>query len=879
MQLFLAGLNRTYTLDVEKDTTIEQLGFMIQDKTCIPRHLQKLQIPRLNLWLDDTTFDTINELKLKGGDTVRIHVCQKNKNSGDRCKPNDGIVEKCAEARANPNGQLTRQRNNTTAVMKAAMETDWESIKHASSSLLGSESFLLSVAAKEEENYGWTRNPNFLQYASSALQDNCQFVEQLVRYQISSYLSATERVQKMVFKTVCDVYIEKVNGRNIYNPQRGAGCGGGKCNKELMKRNRNKLLTAIQYKNMSLVEMLIRNNQADPNEINTEGAAIIIDAAWGGNIRLVQILVDGNANVNATNMNGDTALTLAANKRFAEIIRILMDGGADRHHRNNNGRNAFDNATNGLELNANCVWNATTQKCLVELQKKVEKSTEATDSQGMYPEQKNLFTSIAEISRLIGFENIFEQHKRACNYIDVSCLLDAISGNFLRQRLCLLPVIGNCRFDDVFGVTGWWANLDQKCWLNQPWVEAILSSMKAAGRQQECVYAMHQVSSVVLQQPDFLKFIKESGIINIKFLNCYRKLYLKKRSIYDDLVTKLENEKIIVARSIALASPDIRGKCKIMSKWLQCAPSSIAHASPVLLGSKQFMTHVMELKLNETPGWSFFDASPSLMSDETFMLLGIKIHGRSALDHADISLLANLNFMRKIYANGCTIPPTFRLSEAPLSVRKDKECLVARVMVNPREVCLYASRMSLKNNICIAFSAVKINGAVLSLLPDCLKDHFNVARLAVQQDGAALSFVSARLRQNRVIVATALDVRVPELVKHAFLMACMIPCKVCPIFEKYCETVDCSGFSKTRKIMISRLMKYEHLRRSRSLLCSIGGIGRSVLMNIFEYAAFEPRRGTNILLNVDPEIASEWVEDMEAFYYAGALQSAGRVAF
>ena len=737
MQLFLAGLNRTYTLDVEKDTTIEQLGFLIEDKTCIPRHLQKLQIPRLNLWLDDTTFDTINELKLKGGDTVRIYICQKNKNSGDRCKPNAGLVEKCAEARANPNGQLTRQRNNLSAVMKAAMETDWESIKHASSSLLGSESFLLSVAANEEENHGWKRNPNFLQYASSALQDNYQFVEQLVRYQISSYLSATERVQSMVFSTVCDVYVQKVN------------C---KYSQDKYPEQKN-LFTSITE-----ISMLIQT---------------------------------------APKKNSDNWT--------CQVLRDEL-----------------------IVTNNNC-----------------------SRSQGKLP---------------------------TCNYINVSCLLDAISGNFLRQRKCLLPVIGNCRFD-FFGVTGWWANLDQKCWLNQPWVEAILSSMKAAGKQQECVYAMHQVSSVVLQQPDFLKFIKESGIINIKFLNCYRKLYLKKRSIYDDLVTKLENEKIIVARSIALASPDIRGKCKIMSKWLQCAPSSLAHASPVLLGSKQFMTHVMELKLNETPGWSFFDASPSLMSDETFMLLGVKIHGRSALDHADISLLANLNFMRKIYANGCTIPPTFRLSEAPLSVRKDKECLVARVMVNPREVCLYASRMSLKNNICIAFSAVKINGAVLSLLPDCLKDHFNVARLAVQQDGAALSFVSARLRQNRVIVATALDVRVPELVKRAFLMACMIPCKVCPIFEKYCETVDCSGFSKTRKIMISRLMKYEHLRRSRSLLCSIGGIGRSVLMNIFEYAAFEPRRGTNILLNVDPEIASEWVEDMEAFYYAGALQSAGRVAF
>jgi len=37
-------------------------------------------------------------------------------------------------------------------------------------------------------------------------------------------------------------------------------------------------------------------------------------------------------------------------------------------------------------------------------------------------------------------------------------------------------------------------------------------------------------------------------------------------------------------------------------------------------------------------------------------------------------------------------------------------------------------------------------------------------------------------------------------------------------------------------------------------------------MNIFEFAAFEPRRGTNILLNVDPEIASEWVEDMEKLF-------------
>ena len=143
---------------------------------------------------------------------------------------------------------------------------------------------------------------------------------------------------------------------NVQNLQR---------NKKLMKRNKNKLLQAIQSKNFSLVEMLIRNNQADPNETNTEGAAIIIDAAWGGQIRLVQILVDGNANVNAANKNGDTALTWAANKGFAEIIRILMDGGADLHHRNNDGGSALDNANSNRE-------------CLAELQKKVKKKVNAT---------------------------------------------------------------------------------------------------------------------------------------------------------------------------------------------------------------------------------------------------------------------------------------------------------------------------------------------------------------------------------------------------------------------------------------------------------------------------------------------------------------------
>ena len=73
----------------------------------------------------------------------------------------------------------------------------------------------------------------------------------------------------------------------------------------------------------------------------------LLVAVKQGNVRHVQMLLEGGANVNAMNNNGNTALMLASSSGYADIVSLLIEAGADINIKAKDGHRALDFAPNG----------------------------------------------------------------------------------------------------------------------------------------------------------------------------------------------------------------------------------------------------------------------------------------------------------------------------------------------------------------------------------------------------------------------------------------------------------------------------------------------------------------------------------------------------
>ncbi len=100
------------------------------------------------------------------------------------------------------------------------------------------------------------------------------------------------------------------------------------------------LILAATKGNIDIVKMLIEAD-ANVNYANTNGDTALMKAAGGGYIGTVRILIEHGANVNHANNNGDTALIWAAPGSI-EIVGLLIAAGADINHVQRNGLTAFD---------------------------------------------------------------------------------------------------------------------------------------------------------------------------------------------------------------------------------------------------------------------------------------------------------------------------------------------------------------------------------------------------------------------------------------------------------------------------------------------------------------------------------------------------------
>jgi ankyrin repeat protein len=73
----------------------------------------------------------------------------------------------------------------------------------------------------------------------------------------------------------------------------------------------------------------------------------LIDAATRGDLKQIQRLLDGGADVNAKDRSGDTALMRASSKGHLEIVRLLLQKGADVNAKDRWGGTGLERASWG----------------------------------------------------------------------------------------------------------------------------------------------------------------------------------------------------------------------------------------------------------------------------------------------------------------------------------------------------------------------------------------------------------------------------------------------------------------------------------------------------------------------------------------------------
>lgn len=67
-------------------------------------------------------------------------------------------------------------------------------------------------------------------------------------------------------------------------------------------------------------------------------------AAWGGHVEVVRLLLQAGAKAHAPEGEGHTALTIAAERGHKEVVRLLLEAGADKTYRAPYGQGRVGNA-------------------------------------------------------------------------------------------------------------------------------------------------------------------------------------------------------------------------------------------------------------------------------------------------------------------------------------------------------------------------------------------------------------------------------------------------------------------------------------------------------------------------------------------------------
>ena len=103
------------------------------------------------------------------------------------------------------------------------------------------------------------------------------------------------------------------------------------------------LTTAIQQNQRRIVGVMIQAG-ADVNAKGAKGLTPLMMAAGNGRVEMTELLLLSGANINATDDAGNTALMWAATRQDTGTLKILLDAGAGINLRNNAKQTALEMA-------------------------------------------------------------------------------------------------------------------------------------------------------------------------------------------------------------------------------------------------------------------------------------------------------------------------------------------------------------------------------------------------------------------------------------------------------------------------------------------------------------------------------------------------------
>ncbi|XP_047424776.1 ankyrin repeat and SAM domain-containing protein 6-like isoform X2 [Mugil cephalus] len=109
------------------------------------------------------------------------------------------------------------------------------------------------------------------------------------------------------------------------------------------ERRRPDVFSALKLGNSQLVKEILEEDPAQVNSSNQDGASPLMMAAVSGQLEVVQLMVDKNADIDKQDaVHGWTALMQATYHGNKDIVKYLLNQGADVNLRAKNGYTAFD---------------------------------------------------------------------------------------------------------------------------------------------------------------------------------------------------------------------------------------------------------------------------------------------------------------------------------------------------------------------------------------------------------------------------------------------------------------------------------------------------------------------------------------------------------
>jgi len=109
------------------------------------------------------------------------------------------------------------------------------------------------------------------------------------------------------------------------------------CATNINKNGWTVLMMAAWRGDSKAVQALL-DKGADVNEKNKHGWTVLMMAAWRGDSKTVQALLDKGADVNEKDIYGTTALMMAAENGHTETVQVLLDKGAEENAKRNNNK-------------------------------------------------------------------------------------------------------------------------------------------------------------------------------------------------------------------------------------------------------------------------------------------------------------------------------------------------------------------------------------------------------------------------------------------------------------------------------------------------------------------------------------------------------------